>query len=50
MHMYIHDTFIPKMLEGISNSTTRAKILENYGVTTICQDTVGEWLIKIGFK
>ena len=34
----------------MSNGTTKANILENYGLTTLCQDTVGEWLIKLGFK
>ena len=34
----------------MSNGKTKAKLLENYGLTMICQETVGEWLIKIGFK
>ena len=29
MHMYIHDTLIPNMLEGIFNGTTKVNILEN---------------------
>ena len=48
--MYIYDTLIPKMLKVMANGTTKAKILENYGLTTLCQDTLGEWLIKIAFK
>ena len=32
------------------NDTTEAKILENYGLAMLCQETVGEWLINIGFK
>ena len=49
-HMYIHDTLITKMSEGISNGTTKSEILENYGPPKLCQDKVGEWLIKLGFK
>ena len=49
MHMYIHDTLIPNMLEWMSNGTTKAKLLENYGLTTLYQETLGEWLINIGF-
>ena len=50
MHMYIHDTLIPKMLEGMLNGTTKDKILENYGITTLYQDSLVEWLIKLGFE
>ena len=50
MHIYIHETLVPKMLEGISNGTTKAKLLEKYGLTTLHQETVGEWPIKLGFK
>ena len=50
MHIYIHDILIPKMLEGIPNGKTKAKLLENYGLTTICQETVGEWVVKLVFK
>ena len=32
------------------DGTTKAKILETYGLTLLCQETVGEWLIKLGFK
>ena len=42
MHMYIHDTLIPNMLEGMSNGKTKAKVLENYDLTTLCQDAAGE--------
>ena len=42
IHMYIHNNLIPKMLEGMSNGTTNSKLLENYGLTMLCQDTVGE--------
>ena len=38
------------MLEGTNNGKNKAKILESYGFTTLYQDTVGEWPIKIGFK
>ena len=38
------------MLEVMSNGTTKAKILENNVLTTICQDTVGYWIINLGFK
>ena len=34
----------------MSNGTTRANKLESYGLTRICQDIVGEWLINLGFK
>ena len=50
IHMYIHDILVPKMLEVILNGTTKANILENYGLTTLFQETVGEWIIKLGFK
>ena len=50
MHMYIHDILIPKMLEGISNGTTKAKPLENYALTMLYQETIVEWLMKLGFK
>ena len=49
-HMYIHGTLIPKMLEVIFTGTTKAKLLENYGLMTLFQETVGEWLIKLVFK
>ena len=48
--MYICGTLIPNVLEGMSNGTTKAKLLENYGLTTLCQEIIGEWLIKLGFK
>ena len=50
MHMYTHGTLIPKMLEVIFTGTTKAKLLENYGLMTLFQETVGEWLIKLVFK
>ena len=50
VHMYIHGTLIPNMLEVVSNGKTKAKLLENYGITTICQETVGEWVVKLVFK
>ena len=50
MHIYIHDTFIPNMSEGIYNGSTNTNTLENYGITKLCQDTVGDWLTNIGFK
>ena len=50
MQMYINDTLIPKMLEVMPNDTTKDKPQEKHGLTTLCQDTVGEWLIKLGFK
>ena len=50
MHIYIHEILIPKMLELMSNDTTKYKLLENYYLATLCKDTVGEWLINLGFK
>ena len=50
MHIYIHDTLIPNMLEVISNGTTKAKLLEKYVLVKIYQEKVVEWLINIGFK
>ena len=50
MRLYIHDILIPKMLEGISNGTTKAKLLENYALTMLYQETIVEWLMKLGFK
>ena len=50
IHMYIHDTLIPKILEGIPIGTTKTKLLENYVLTMIFQETVRECLIKLGFK
>ena len=50
MRMYIHDNLISKMLEIMCNSRTKTRILEDYSLTTLCQETVGEWLIKLGFK
>ena len=32
MQMYIHDTLIPKMLEGMWNDTTKDNLLENNGL------------------
>ena len=32
------------------NSRTKAKIFEAYSLTTLYQETVGYWLIKIVFK
>ena len=40
----------PYILERMSNVTTKAKLLENYGITTLFQETVGERIIKLGFK
>ena len=34
----------------MSNDTTKAKLLEGYGLTELCQESVGEWLIYFGFK
>ena len=50
IHMYIHETLIPKMSEVMDNGKTKSKLLKNSSLTTLCQDTVGEWIIKIGFK
>ena len=50
MHIYIHDTLIPNMLEGISNGKTKDEILEKYGLKTLCEETIGEWITKLGFK
>ena len=50
MHIYIHDTLIPNMLEGMYNGTTKSKILENYVITKLFKETVGECLIYIGFQ
>ena len=50
MHMYIHDNLISKMLEIMWNGRTKAKIFEDYSLTKLCQETVGYWLIKLGFK
>ena len=41
MHMYIHDNLKPNMLEVMSNGKNKAKLLENYGIVTLFQDTVG---------
>ena len=35
MHIYIHDTLIPKILKGISNGKTKAKLLENPSIRTL---------------
>ena len=50
MHMYIHDTLIPKMLKDMATGTTKEELLNMYGLKTLCIDTVGKWLIKLGFK
>ena len=50
MHMYINDTLIPNMLERMLNGTTKDKILENYGLTMLCQETVVYWQINLLFK
>ena len=50
MHIYIHDTLIPNMLEGISNGKTKDDILEKYGLNNLCEDTIREWITKLGFK
>ena len=34
----------------MSNGTIKAKVLGKYGFTSLCQETVGEWIINIGFK
>ena len=49
MHIYINDTLIPKMSQGMPNGTTKAKLLGNYSLTLLCQQTVLGCLIKIGF-
>ena len=38
MHMYIHDTLIPNILEGMYNVTTKVNLLENYGLPTLWQE------------
>ena len=48
--MYIHDTIIPNIVELMSNGITKALLIENYGLTDLCQEIAGEWLIKLGFK
>ena len=50
MHMYIHDTLIPKMLEEMKNVKTKDKLLVNYILTTLFQETGEDWLIKLRFK
>ena len=50
MNMYIHGNLIPKISKGMSNSTIKSKLLENYGLILLFQKTAEEWLIKIGFK
>ena len=50
MHMYIHNTLIPKMLEGMLNGKTKANQLESSGIATLYQETVVDCLIKLGFK
>ena len=50
MHMCIHNTLIPNMLEVMSNGKTKAKILKKYGLTTLFQYTVVECIINVGFK
>ena len=32
------------------NNTTKDKLFEKYFLTTLCQETLREWLIRIGFK
>ena len=32
------------------NGKTKAKLLETYGLTNLFHDTVGDWLINLGFK
>ena len=34
----------------MSNGTIKAKVLGKYGFTSLCQETVGEWIIKLVFK
>ena len=34
----------------MSNGTSKAKILENCGISALYQETVGEWLINIVSK
>ena len=49
-----HDTHAyslhPHPLYVIRNGTTKDDIFENYGLVIICQETVVQWLIKIGSK
>ena len=39
IHMYIHDTRIPKMFEGMPNGTTKPELLENYVLMALYQET-----------
>ena len=50
MNIYINDTLIPKMLEGMQNGTTNYKLIETYGLTMICHQIVGEFLTNLGFR
>ena len=50
MHIYIYNTLIPNILEGMSNGRTKDKLLENYGLTTLFKEKIGDWPIKLGFK
>ena len=44
-----HDNIITNMLDIMSNGTTKAKLLEKFGLVKLCQD-ISEWIIKLGFK
>ena len=50
MHIYINDTLIPKMSQGMPNGKTKAKLLGNYSLTLLYKETVGGCLIKLGFE
>ena len=60
MYLYTHDTLIPQMLEEMDpgfwykqeeeQDTANVELLERYGPTKLCADTVGRWLKKIVFS
>ena len=60
VYFYIHDTLIPQMLEEMDpefrdqledkQDTAKVELLERYGPTNLCSNTVGIWLNNLGFS
>jgi hypothetical protein len=47
---YIHETLLPKMVEESENFASTEDLLKNYGLVSLCHETVRTWILKLGFS
>ena len=52
--MIFHEILIPELIEEERVETrvemTKKEILKQYGLTTLCLDTIYKWMAGFGFK